>query len=226
MSSSLRRGALAASALAFSIATLAACGAGNNAQTLQIVPDNAATSVGDIKIQNAIVITQPEAGASGPAAVSATLFNTGRSAQTLDSIAVEGHGNAEISPATGNGPLTVPAGGSVIIGGAGNASAVLTDGEGLVDGDAQPVTFTFSSTGEVGLQAFVVPAESFFSSWGPSAVPTPSASASTSASPGDEASGAASGEPSGEPSSTESGGSGTPGDAASGSVPEETPAGD
>ncbi|MEV7284576.1 DUF461 domain-containing protein [Streptomyces sp. NPDC093252] len=221
MSSSLRRGALAASALAFSIATLAACGAGNNAQTLQIVPDNAATSVGDIKIQNAIVITQPEADASGPAAVSATLFNTGRSAQTLDSIAVEGHGNAEITPATGSGPLTVPAGGSVIIGGEGNASAVLAEGEGLVDGDAQPVTFTFSSTGDVGLQAFVVPAESFFTNWGPSAVPTPSPSTS----PSDGASGAASGEPSGEPSATESAASGTPGDAASGSAPEETPAG-
>ncbi|MFJ6661748.1 DUF461 domain-containing protein [Streptomyces sp. NPDC091377] len=210
MSSSLRRGALAASAIAFSIASLAACGAGNNSQTLQINPDNAATSVGDIKVQNAIVITQPDPEAGGPAAVSATLFNAGTKAQTLESINVEGIGDADISPASGKGKLSVPAGGSVIIGGKDNASAVISNGEKLTDGDAQQVTFTFSSTGEVGLQAFVVPAESFFTSWGPTAVP----SAKSSASP----SGGSSGEPSGEPSSTASG---SASDGASGS---ETPA--
>ncbi|MEU9333841.1 DUF461 domain-containing protein [Streptomyces sp. NPDC048290] len=235
MSSSLRRGALAASALAFSIATLAACGAGNNSQTLQIRPDNAATSVGDIKIQNAVVITQPESGASGPAVVSATLFNDGRSAQTLDSINVEGHGDAKISPASGSGPLTVPAGGSVIIGGEGNASAVIADGAGLTDGDAQQVTFTFSSTGQVGLQAFVVPSESFFAGWGPSSVPSASTSpsGSPSSSPSgaageegdEEAGGEASDAPGEEASSAESGASDTPTDAASASASEETPAG-
>ncbi|MGX1548829.1 DUF461 domain-containing protein, partial [Streptomyces adustus] len=86
MSSSLRRGALAASAIAFSIASLAACGAGNSSQTLEVQPDNAATSVGDIKIQNALVITQPGTDTSGPSVISATVFNSGRSAQTLDSI--------------------------------------------------------------------------------------------------------------------------------------------
>lgn len=77
MSSSLRRGALAAAAIAFSLASLAACGAGNNAQTLEVKPDNAATSVGDIKIQNALVITQPDTTSTGPAVVSATVFNNG-----------------------------------------------------------------------------------------------------------------------------------------------------
>ena len=60
MSSSLRRGALAASAIVFSIASLAACGAGGDAQTLEIKPDNAATKVGDLKVQNALIITQPD----------------------------------------------------------------------------------------------------------------------------------------------------------------------
>ncbi|MFB7505704.1 DUF461 domain-containing protein, partial [Streptomyces broussonetiae] len=60
MSSSLRRGALAASAIVFSIASLAACGAGNDSQTLEIKPDNAATKVGNIKVQNALIITQPD----------------------------------------------------------------------------------------------------------------------------------------------------------------------
>ncbi|WP_128381080.1 DUF461 domain-containing protein [Streptomyces cavernae] len=207
MSSSLRRGALAAAAIAFSIASLAACGAGNNAQTLQIQPDNAATSVGDVKIQNAIVITQPDAEATGPSAVSATLFNNGSTDQTVDSITVAGE-SAVLKPAEGSGNVTVPAGGSVILGGEGNASAVLsTTPEDVKDGNAQPVTFTFSRTGEVKLRAFVVPAEHYFKEWGPAEVPqapgstasgTPSEpasgspSASTSTSPGSTPSGAAS----------------------------------
>ncbi|MER5433211.1 DUF461 domain-containing protein [Streptomyces sp. NPDC002588] len=189
MSSSLRRGALAASALAFSIATLAACGAGNDSQTLEIQPDNAATSVGTIKIQNALVITQPNPAGSGPVAVSATIFNTGTKAQTLDSIDVEGLGAAKISPAKGEGALTVPAHGSVVIGGEGNASAVLEhSGEDSIDGNAQKTTFTLSETGAVSLRAFVVPAEHYFESWGPSEIPSAPAessspSATTSGSP-------------------------------------------
>ncbi|MGI5376389.1 DUF461 domain-containing protein [Streptomyces sp. CA-251387] len=195
MSSSLRRGALAAAAIAFSIASLAACGAGNNSQTLEIKPDNAATTVGDIKIQNAIVITQPDLESTGPAAISATLFNSGKTAQTLDAIKVDGTDKtAELKPAKG-GSLTIPAGGSLIIGGKDNASAVLPSSrEAIQDGNAQKITFTFSKTGDVSLRAFVVPAEHYFEGWGPSQVPaTPGASASpskpaTSGTPTDEAS--------------------------------------
>ncbi|GAA3837494.1 DUF461 domain-containing protein [Streptomyces phyllanthi] len=189
MSSSLRRGALAAAAIAFSIASLAACGAGNNAQTLEIKPDNAATTVGDIEIQNAIVITQPDAESTGPIAVSATLFNSGRTAQTLEGITIPGDGSAVITPAEGKGKVTIPAGGSVVLGGANNASAVVTSpGDSVKDGNAQEVTFTFSETGEVSLRAFVYPAESYFAEWGPSEVPqapgaSPSESASASESP-------------------------------------------
>lgn len=188
MSSSLRRGALAAVAIAFSIASLSACAAGNNAQTLQIQPDNAATTVGDIKIQNAVVITQPDLESTGPAVVAATLFNEGSTDQTLESITLPGTGKtAELTPAEG-GSLTVPAGGSLIIGGEGNASAVLPSSrEAVQDGNAQQVTFTFSETGEVGLRAFVVPAESFFESWGPSEIPAaPGTSTEPSAESSDE----------------------------------------
>ncbi|PZH20167.1 DUF461 domain-containing protein [Streptomyces sp. NTH33] len=172
MSSSLRRGALAAAALAFSIASLAACAAGNDAQTLQIKPDNAAASVGDIKIQNAVVVTQPGTQTKGPAVITATLFNNGKAAQTLDAISVEGNGTAQITPAQGQGKLTIPAHGSVVIGGEGNASAALpSPGPGLKDGNAQKVTFTFSQTGDVSLRAFVVPAEGYFDKWGPSSAP-------------------------------------------------------
>ncbi|MFG3318808.1 DUF461 domain-containing protein [Streptomyces sp. NPDC048171] len=215
MSSSLRRGALAAAAIAFSIASLAACGAGHNAQSLEIKPDNAATTVGDIQIQNAVVITQPDLESTGPAVVSATLFNNGRSDQTLESITVAGTDKtAELKPAEGQkGGLTVPAGGSLVVGGKDNAAAVLPSSrEAVQDGNAQKITFTFSKAGEVSLRAFVVPAESYFSGWGPSDVPAaPGASAQPSegssgepsdgesqGTPGDGASAPGTGEPSGE----------------------------
>ncbi|MEU9150174.1 DUF461 domain-containing protein [Streptomyces sp. NPDC048417] len=183
MSSSLRRGALAASAIAFSVASLAACGAGNNSQTLEIKPDNAATSVGDIKVQNATVITQPDLTSTGPAVVSATIFNTGTEPETLQSIVVAGTNKTAELHATKSQPLTIPGGGRLILGGKGNASAVLgSSREAVKDGNAQKVTFTFSKTGDVSLRAFVVPAESFFTGWGPSAVPSASASSSASSS--------------------------------------------
>ena len=191
MSSSLRRGALAAAVIAFSIASLAACGAGGDAQTLEIKPDNAATKVGDIKVQNALVITQPDVQAAGPAVISATLFNNGGTAQTVDSITLpNANATAEIKPAKGSGKLVVPAHGSLVIGGKGNASAVLANGrEAVQDGSVRKVTFTFSKTGDVSLSAFVVPAKSYFETWGPSEIPsapaspTPKPGKSTTASP-------------------------------------------
>lgn len=184
MSSSLRRGALAAAAIAFSIASLAACGAGNDAQTLQVKPDNAATTVGDIKVQNALIITQPGTQTKGPAVVSVTLFNNGSDPQTLDAVRVDGDGTAQITPAPGSGKLTIPAGGSVVLGGKGNASAALPDlGSSVQDGNAQKITFSFSKAGDVSLRAFVVPAQSYFDKWGPSNIPAaPGATAEATAS--------------------------------------------
>ncbi|GAA3173800.1 lipoprotein [Streptomyces virens] len=210
MSSSLRRGALAAAAIAFSIASLSACAAGNNAQTLQIQPDNAATTVGDIKVQNALVITQPDLKSTGPAVVAATLFNEGRTDQTLESVTVADNGKtAKLTPAEG-GSLTIPAGGSLILGGEGNASAVLPSSrEAVQDGNAQKITFTFSETGDVSLRALVHPAENFFSSWGPTEVPAaPGASGEPSAESSEEPADGASGEASGTPGGTESAGAG------------------
>lgn len=179
MSRSLRRGALAATVLTLSIVTLSACGAGTSAQTGEIKPDNAATSVGDIKIQNALVITQPERDAEGPAVVSATFFNGGAQDETLESIELPAGGTVKLTPAKGQGQggITVPAGGSVVVGGKNNASAVVPNGrESVKDGDAQSLTFRFSRTGKVELQAFVVPAKGYFKDFGPSELPQPPAS--------------------------------------------------
>lgn len=170
MSRSLRHGALAATATAFSIVSLSACAAGNNAETLKIRPDNAATSVGSIKVQNVNVITQPQGGEDGPAAVVATLFNEGSEREVLEAVTLPGS-NAEVKlqAAGGKGPIVVPAGGQVIIGGKGNAAAVIENGgEAARDGDVQQVVFKLSRTGDVALGASVFPAEGFFKDFGPS----------------------------------------------------------
>ncbi|MFJ4965831.1 hypothetical protein EES43_15715 [Streptomyces sp. ADI96-02] len=223
MSRSLRHGALAATATAFSIVSLSACAAGNNAETLQIRPDNAATSVGTIKVQNVNVITQPEQDAPGPAVVSAMLFNDGTEREVLEAVTLPGTDlRVKLRAAEGNGPVVVPAGGQVLIGGKGNASAVIENGsEAARDGDVQQVVFKLSRTGDVGLGAAVVPASSFFKDFGPSALPvapapqpsvTPSASASGDATgtPGET------GETAGE---TSSGASGEGTDPAAGTDP-------
>ncbi|MEU9864203.1 DUF461 domain-containing protein [Streptomyces sp. NPDC047971] len=181
MSRSLRRGALAATAIVISIAALSACGAGNNAQTLGVKPDNAAVTVDDVKIQNALVITQPDATVQGPAVVSATVFNNGTTQQTLDAITLPGtRATVVLKPAEGSGPITVPAGGSVVIGGKGNVTATIEDGRlAAKNGDAQEVVFKLSKTGDVGLEAFVVPATSYFKDFGPTEIPKPPATSPT-----------------------------------------------
>ncbi|RSS81992.1 DUF461 domain-containing protein [Streptomyces sp. WAC06614] len=214
MSRSLRRGALSAAAIVFSIGSLAACGAGNNAQTLQIKPDNQAATKGDIQIQNALVITQGEKGKPGVAAVSARVFNNGDKPQTLDSITLPGtKAKVELKAAGGAAKVIVPAGGSLLIGGEGNASAAVEGGRLTVkDGDVQPVVFKLSSTGDVPLGAMVVPAAGYYKSYGPTEAPAaPAAGATPSGSPSGSPAAAPSGSPqagatpSGSPSASPSG---------------------
>lgn len=186
MSSSLRRGTLAASTLALAVATLTACGAGNDAQTLEIKPDNAAAHVGDIKIQNVNVVTGTKGGDA--ATVTARVFNEGKKDQTLEAVTLKGT-RAKLSPAKGEKKLVVPAGGSLMLGGKNNAAALLEDAKaaGVKDGNAQPVTFDLSSTGAVKLRATVVPATHAYESVGPTSKPSqsPSGSPDESASPGE-----------------------------------------
>ncbi|GGV90306.1 lipoprotein [Streptomyces gelaticus] len=214
MSRSLRHGALAATAIVFSIASLAACGAGNDAATLKVRPDSAATSIGDISIQNANVITQPELTAEGPAVVSATLFNSGTKPQTLEAVTLPGSSaSVQLHAAKGAGPVVVPAGGSVVLGGKGNAAAVIENSrEAAKAGNVQSVVFKFSSTGEVPLAAFVVPAKSYFTGFGPSTLPV-APQQSSEATPTNSASGKPAGA-AGEPGNNEA----TPGDESSASA--------
>ncbi|MGW6461115.1 hypothetical protein ACWF94_35185 [Streptomyces sp. NPDC055078] len=183
----LRRGALAVTAAALSFAVLTGCGAGNNAQSLEVKPDTAAATVDTITVQNANVITQPKEGAAGPAAVSATVFNSGTERQTIDSITLTGGvGTVKLAPAKGSGPVSVPAGGSIVIGGKGNASATIVDGQALTKniGGVQETVFRFSDTGDVKLNAFVMPASGDFKDFGATAPPKPAKPAAGEKNPG------------------------------------------
>ncbi|WP_103535424.1 DUF461 domain-containing protein [Streptomyces sp. SM11] len=226
MSRSLRHGALAATATVLSIVSLSACAAGNNAETLKVRPDNPATAVGDIKIQNVNVLTQPEGGADASAVVAATLFNGGTEREVLEAVTLPGSDvEVKLQAAEGKGPIVVPAGGQVIIGGKGNAAAVIENsGEAARNGDVQQVVFKLSRTGDVGLGASVFPAEGFFKDFGPSPkaeAPAPKPSDDTSGN--EETPGATEGETSGTPANGvgtegaqgETGTQGDAGDAAS-----------
>lgn len=176
---SFRRGALAAAVVALSVAPLAACGAGDKAETLQVEPDSAATSKGDIQVQNAFVLTQP----NGPATVTARLFNNGTSDQTLDGVKLSGGQSAQLTDTkgAGTGSITVPAHGTVLLGGEGNPSAVVSGGsESLRDGDVQNTVFVFSGAGAVSLPVGVLPARSYLAPYGPASVPTTEAPTPTS----------------------------------------------
>ncbi|WP_016910353.1 hypothetical protein [Streptomyces xiaopingdaonensis] len=188
MSSSLRRGTLAASALALSVSVLTACGAGNDAQTLQVKPDNPAATEGPVRIQNVHVVTDSEG--SDQAVVNARIFNGSKSDQTLEGISMPGSGSTiRLEPGKG-GKLVVPSGGSLAIGGEDNASALIEDapGAGIRDGDNQTLSFELSSTGAVKVDASVVPAKHQYATSGPSI--SPSQQPSGSPSPGTQGNGA------------------------------------
>jgi hypothetical protein len=167
---------------------LAACAAGNRPQSLEIHPDSQSAAKGVIKVENAFVLTQ----ANGPAAVSARLFNNGSTDQTLQAVQVAGSLSAALSDPQGGRSVTVPAHGTVLLGGEGNPSAVITGAGGsLHDGDVAKAVFVFSTTGPVALPVNVTPATGFFAPYGPgqatagaSPSASPSATPSGSATPG------------------------------------------
>ncbi|MFB7950008.1 DUF461 domain-containing protein [Kitasatospora phosalacinea] len=197
MSRSLRRGAAAALVLA-AIVPLAACAAGNDASTLEIKPDNAATAIGtDVKLNNIVVVT-PEGTAgeySGAAALTVNIANTGGEAEVLTSVRI-GDSAAALTDENGAAVqgITLAPGQSVLLGAEGGPTASVPGSELSVGGYAK-TTFTFKNAGEVSADANVQPAEGYYEGFGPqTAAPSPSASAP--ASPAASASAGAGGSPS------------------------------
>ncbi len=185
MSRSLRRGAVAAIVLA-AILPLAACATGNDASTLQIKPDNAATSIGNgVKLNNIVVVT--EAGSAGeytgPATVTVNIANAGTQDDVLTSVKI-GDATAKLTDENGAAVSTVDlkAGQSVLLGAQGSPVAQVSGSQLSVGGYAK-TTFTFEKAGEVSVQANVQPAVGSYASFGPKkAAPSPAATASAGAS--------------------------------------------
>ncbi|CAL9449893.1 hypothetical protein SUDANB171_02405 [Streptomyces sp. enrichment culture] len=178
MSSSLRRGAVAAVFAFSTVVALSACGAGFEAETQKIKPDNAAAQVDAIKVQNVNVIL-PD-GTDGPAGISARIFNESTTEQVLESITLPGSGVVvELTPAGNESQVVVPARGSVALGGEGNASAFIADPAAaqIALGNAQQLVFLLSDTGAIELAATVVPASenwTYYADWGPTPPAIPS----------------------------------------------------
>jgi len=190
VSRSLRRGAVAAIVLA-AIVPLAACAAGNDASTLEIKPDNAATAIGtDVKLNNIVVVT-PKGSAgeySGAAALTVNIANTSGDP-------IEG--------------ITLKPGQSVLIGAEGGPTAGVKTSDLSVGGYAK-TSFTFKNAGEVSANANVQPADGLYEGFGPkaaapSATASPSAGATGSASPGASASPSAGATGAASPGATASG---------------------
>lgn len=207
MSRSLRRGAAAALVLA-AIVPLSACAAGNDADTLEIKPDNAATSIGTaVKLNNIVVVTTPGSAGeySGAATVTVNIANTTSQEEVLTSVKI-GDATATLTGKDG-APITelrIGPNQSVLLGGPlGDATAQVTDARLSVGGYA-PTSFGFKNSGSVNAQANVQPASDLYKGFGPKdpakASASPSAGASASASAGASASPSAGATASGSPS--------------------------
>jgi hypothetical protein len=195
VSSSLRRGTLAATVLALSVASLSACGAGPDAATQQIRPDNAMVHTKHIKIQDVQVITTDLAG--GQATITGRIFNNADKPVKLTAITLGGaNGAVSLHPAKGK-TLQIPAHGWLTLGGKHHASAVIEDPKAadIKNGEAQKIVFHLSRTGAVSLRGLVVPVEHGLSRFGPSVAPS-------SASGAPEPSSTPSHSPSGSPSTS------------------------
>ncbi|MGW4803320.1 DUF461 domain-containing protein [Kitasatospora sp. NPDC004272] len=216
MSRSLRRGAVAAIVLA-AIVPLAACAAGNDASTLQIKPDNAATAIGtDVKLNNIVVVTpKGTAGAySGAANLTVNIANTGTAEEVLTSVKID-DAAAKLTDESGAAvsDITLAPGESVLIGAEGGPTASIPTSDLSVGGYAK-TAFTFKKAGEVSANANVQPADGLYEGFGPK-----SAAPSAAASPSAEATGSASPGASGSPSAgATASGSASPGATASGSA--------
>ncbi|WP_371480847.1 DUF461 domain-containing protein [Kitasatospora sp. NBC_00315] len=183
MSRSLRRGSLAAVA-ALAIASLSACATGNNAETLEVKPDNASVSLGDtLTLNNIVVVTGDESSGqhTGPANVTVNISNTGSAPATLKSITVAGGAATFTDPAGASlGQVVIPAGGALLIGAEGAPSAHVASATLQVGGFA-PTAFGFTEAGTVETQAAVYPNLGYYKGYGPQPAAAPTASVSPSA---------------------------------------------
>lgn len=163
------RKALAAALLVIAPAlALAGCGAGNDAETLQIAPDTPATTLGSLKVQN-VVLVSPAVGRGGPLAVTGSIFNGGTAPDQLQQVGInELPQPAVFTPTPQRPEMRIGPNESLQLGGPGNATAVVPNPADLVTaGQSRRVTFRFARQGEVTLWVPVQPATGIYAGFGP-----------------------------------------------------------
>jgi copper(I)-binding protein len=174
---------LGAGALALLMPAIAGCEAGNGAPTLEFHAASAGTQtvVDGIRITNVFVLGAPS-GASLPAGSSAglflSLFNDGKTSDTLVSATAVGASSVTLDDA----PVALPSEIPVNLTGP-QPSAVLNNlSAPLASGGYIPVTLQFKNAGPVTLQVPVEPQSYYWSTYSPapSAAPTATSTGGTS----------------------------------------------
>lgn len=150
--SPVRRRRLTAAALAVTAAlTLSACGTSFGAQTSQVYqPSVGANERGDVDALHTLLVSN----ADGSATVSAALVNNLEDEQTLTSITVANAEGEELPVRSPRIALPLPPEALVQTGS--DEAAVFTVTEGAEPGDYIDITFTFSESGPLTVNAPVV----------------------------------------------------------------------
>ncbi|MDI2128898.1 DUF461 domain-containing protein [Yinghuangia seranimata] len=147
---------------------LAGCGAGTKAETLEVNPDTPATTLGNLKVQNVVLLTGPLAD-GGPLAVTGSIYNGGALPDVLQGVSVNELPLPAAFTFTPTSPdLRIPSAKSLQLGGPGNVGAVVPNAADLVRaGMSRRVTFSFARAGEVSLWVTVLRAEGVYAGYGP-----------------------------------------------------------
>lgn len=136
--------ALVIAAFAGTAAFATGCAAGGGAATLQIQPNFAAGSTGDIQALNMVVVVDP---ATGDAQVTGTVVNNGDQPTTLSGVTVNGK-----SVSVSSGGLAVPAHSALNLAAPNGSKIVLTD-SGSTAGHDSPVALTFAGGASISVAA-------------------------------------------------------------------------
>ncbi|GAA2013265.1 hypothetical protein GCM10009839_04930 [Catenulispora yoronensis] len=152
------RSVLVAAAVAGTALTAAGCAAGPGAATLQIQPNFAAGSAGDVQALNMVVVVDP---ASGAAQVTGTVVNNGDQATSVTAITL----NGKSVPLTGSALTVAPHGALNLATG----SKVVLANSGSKAGHTSPVSLTLAGGAAITVAAQTEPNTGVYEQYKPSA---------------------------------------------------------
>jgi hypothetical protein len=137
------------------------CAAGAGAATLQIQPNFAAGSAGDVQALNLVVVVDP---ATGAAQLTGTVVNNGDAATTLTGVSL----NGKSVPVNSGGGLFVGAHAAVNLAAPTGPKVVLA-GSGTKPGHNTPVSLTFTGGAAISVAAQTEPNNGIYSQLQPAA---------------------------------------------------------